>query len=375
MINQISFPTAANELPQDSVAVVLNFYAGLFGGPIFQLLKCLTAVKICDDFKKNGIAAVPVCLVRQDAAYGFSTGEIHLLDHSSKLHCLKSSGREEGTHGTIIGSENAKKLLSEIEKIFPYGDREALTALKEAFTPDTNSVSSCVCWLKYLLKDYGVTVVEHDVLSVSHNARISEQQSLTLPIAVFVADLAEIMEYDKMSSELEYVQQPIVRYYPHVTIANTRSMKTLKRYGLDFERLFDGKQQVMYYVRDAMKSDVPGRLKKLRDETGTVLDELTIAAFGAQDERSVRFRSERAARIIYQLEKIHRHSRDALANKEATAKNRLCRVCDFLAPLGRRQQDVLCGAQIPISYGLTGLRAIYECLDITTSNHQLIVLN
>jgi hypothetical protein len=131
----------------------------------------------------------------------------------------------------------------------------------------------------------------------------------------------------------------------------------------------------MEYVREMLKSDVPVRLQKLREETGAVLDELKTAVFAARGERSERIHLSRAARIIYQLEKIQRHSSEALTNKEKAAERRICKACDFLAPLGRRQKDALGGAQIPLYYGRAGLRGLYERLDITTQNHQLIEMD
>jgi hypothetical protein len=375
MIKQISFPVSTIGLPPGSVAVATNFYAGLFGGPLSQLLKCLTTVKICVKFEKNGIAAVPVCVVRKEAHPGFSPGEINFIDRGSKLHCLKSSEWEKRTPETVIDGKEVERLFEEIENIFPYGDRDALTALKEAFSPDTDLVSSCALWIKYLMKDFGATIVKYDAFMPDCNSGDSERRCHTLPVAVFVADFTDIAECDKRQAEEGGLLQPPGRLCPNVTISNARSLKTLKRYELDYARLVDGKEHIMNYVRETLKSNVPNRLRKLRDETGDVLDELETGAFAASDERSDRTRKTRAARIIYQLEKIQRYSRAALADKEKAAENRIRRACDFLSPLGRRQQDVLGGAQIPLSYGLTGLRKLYERLDITTPDHQLIEMD
>ena len=357
LIKEISLPSHVIDLPPGSVAVLTNFYAGLFGGPFSQLLKCLAAVKICEEYKKRGTTAVPVCLVCQDVPSGFSPGEINLADRNFRLHCLKAGSFEE------------------IEKIFPDGDREALSALKEAFIPNKNFVSSCVQWLKYLMKDYGVTILEYNTFMMHGYSGGSENQSPALPVAAFVADSAEITKYDETPLKKDDVSKLLVRLCPDVTISNARCLKTLKRYGLDFARLFDGNDRVMDYVRETLRSDVPGRLQILRDETGAVFDEMENTDFAAGSERSGRIRKARAARIIYQLEKIQRHSRAALANKEKAAENRIGKACDFLAPLGRRQQDVLGGAQIPVSYGLAGLRALYNSLEVTTPNRQLIEMN
>ena len=33
----------------ETFAVVTNFYSSLFGGPVYQVLKCLTAIRICEE--------------------------------------------------------------------------------------------------------------------------------------------------------------------------------------------------------------------------------------------------------------------------------------------------------------------------------------
>ena len=358
-----------------SVAVVTNFYAGLFGGPLSNLLKCLTAVKACAEFEKNGTTAVPVCLVQKDTPSGFSPWEINLIDRHSKLHCLKTAVMEDAE---IQGCrDDIKKLFAEIEKIFPECDRETLFALKEAFITDAEPheiswlVSSCACWLEYLLKDFGITIVTTDAFATDQNTCDIKRQRLTLPVAAIVADDAEIEEYDKTLPVHVYTTQPILRACPDVTIINARSLKTLKRYGLH-PREISGAPRIFH--EDTAKN-VPERLQKLRDETAAVLGELETGTFASHGDRSKRIRNARTARIIYQLEKIQRHCSNAITGKEKTAENRIRKVRDFVTPLGRRQQVTLGSAQIPLFYGMAGLHALYDRLDITTQNHQLIELD
>jgi len=376
---QISLPSSTPDPPPGSAAVLVNFYAALLGGPLSQLLKCLTAVKVCEEFEKINLSAIPVCLLHRDAPPGFLPKEICLVDRRSKLHCLKSAGNEAGTPEVVITGAGFEKLFEKIEEIFPDGDGDALLALKEALVPgasDTNFVSSCARWLEYLLKDFGVLVMEHGCST----------QSRTLPVAAFIADSNEQIDRIKQVENPEWAKtlpqfehaddfRPFIRPCPDVTISSARNLKTLKRYGIDYTRLFDDKERVMDFVRETLKSDVPVRLRKLRGETCAVLDELKTTVFTARGERSDRIRLSRAARIIYQLEKIQRLSGDALANKEKAAENRISKACDFLAPKGRRQRDALCGAQIPLYYGRTGLQRLYERIDITTPNHQLIEMD
>jgi uncharacterized protein YllA (UPF0747 family) len=350
-------------LPAGHVAVVANIYAGLFGGPISQLLKCLAAVKLSGELKKSGLVSVPVCRLCGVAPPGFLPWEICLVDRDSKLHYLKSDASE-----------------TDIERIIPDGDGETLSALKDVFTPGADFVASCARWFEYLLKDFGMLVTAEGAAAPGQDSGAESRflrQSRELFVAAFIADSTEIAEYAKALPlwEIGGLPRPLVWPCPDATISNARSLRTLKRYGLDVERLFEGKERVIDCVRETMKSDVPGVLQKLRNEAIAVLDDLETAVFAARAERSDRVRKTRAARIACQLDKIQRHSRAALADKEKAAENRIRKACNFLAPFGRRQQDILCAAQIPVFYGRAGLRALFERLDITTRDPQLIELN
>ena len=75
-----------------SVAVVAIFYGGLFGGPVSQILKCFTAIKICDELARQGISAAPVCWIRSAPPGDASHWSPFLLDHKSELQTLELTG-------------------------------------------------------------------------------------------------------------------------------------------------------------------------------------------------------------------------------------------------------------------------------------------
>ena len=415
-IKQKNFSSSEVNIPPGSVAIVANISAVPFGGPLSQLLKCLTAVKICAEFEKNGVVAAPVCCVREESPQGVSPREIYLVDRSSKLHCLNPATSEKETSTSAAGGKCGENFIKEAaatpsgfagnagfrphfsricgqdaraprgfalssKEIIPGGDEESFSELNDAFASGADLVSSCARWFRYMLKDFGAIVMEQGDVALDRDSGGAEprflRQSRILPVAVFVVDSSEIVQYVNTLPqwESEGTPYPLIWPCPDVTISNARNLKTLKRYGLDFTRIFEGRERVIDYARGSLKSDVPARLQKLRNETCAVLEELETAILAARDERSERIRKTRVERIIYQLEKIRRHSHAALVYKEKTAVKRISRACDFLTPLGRRQKDALCAAQIPVSYGRTGLRVLYERLDITTTDHQLIEIN
>ena len=58
--------------------------------------------------------------------------------------------------------------------------REALAALKEAFSNGADSVSSCARWLKYLLKDFSAIVIENSALTRTRLINVFILQQLNI---------------------------------------------------------------------------------------------------------------------------------------------------------------------------------------------------
>ena len=353
-----SFRSVTNTgFPDGSVAVIVNFFTSLFGGPLSQLLKCLTAIKVCAELAKAGVAAVPVCWIRPDPPRDFPSRLIYLLDRRYELHRLELSETEPQT---VCGS-SVNTLFNEIEKIFPEGcDEETLTALRRAFSPDMDFSSANAAWIEILLKEWGARVWNDTDVS---GEPICLLQSQTFPVAAVVVDAHEIPAYAG--------QFPLILPRCRATIISARLRKTLERYNVDFNRLFAGKTRVMESLRSV--HTVPDRLAELTTDVRDCLNNLEI--FDARNARFAKIRKTRGERIVYQLEKTRRHYLNAVAAWEHTADARIHKACNAIAPFSSSQEDVIGGIQIPLRYGQTGLRILYEKLDIRKFEHQLIEMD
>jgi uncharacterized protein YllA (UPF0747 family) len=365
---------------EGSIAVVANFYASLFGGPVSQILKCLTAIKVCEELKTQGIAAVSVCWLHTSAPPGFSPYALQILDRDFEIHRFEVAD--------MLLQSRIAEMLEEIERVGAGNfDEAALELLKSAFGAGETLSSANERWIISLMHEWGMIVLnsespamqkawnEAQAAVLDRKVRIpSLMQSLTLPIAVFVVDPQEICEFAKAVPVYEElaIAQPLIWPYCSATIINSRSRRTLESYHLSFSQFFAGEASVMEYVKKSITNEAPEILQKLKSEADACL--LETGLMESRDKKFSKIRDRCREKILYQLEKLRRHAAGAVSVKEQTAMRKIHRACNLLAPNGHLQETELGGIQIPLRYGRVGLQSLYEKLDIRNLEHQIIEL-
>jgi uncharacterized protein YllA (UPF0747 family) len=398
-----------------SVAVVVNFYASLLGGPVSQILKCLTAIKVCAELKKEGIAASPVCWIHSSPPSGFSPHTLKILDRSSEIHCfeLVDDERTQLLQSGALPQRRIAEIVAEIERLGSGGFDKELLELLSSFKQNENLVSANAQWIALLLKEWGITVIDSGTPAVqnawneAHAFASNRQdriqvvmkkqmadlavlgypanpqnsaipscliQSLVIPTAAFVADPLEIYDFAKASPLYEElgIPQPLIWPSCSATMMNSRSRRTLDRYALHFSQLFAGEQNVMELVRNFMKNKykVPEIFEELKADAEICM--MVTGASVSPDKRFPKIQDRCRKRILYQLEKLQRHCTNAAKTNEQTAMRKIHRTCNWLAPNGRLQETELGGIQLPLRYAGAGLRLLYEKLDVRNFEHQII---
>jgi hypothetical protein len=69
----------------DTVAVITEICACLLGGPTVHILKCLTAIKLCEELAKHGIDAIPVGWISPDPPPDYSSRSVTLIDAGGEI--------------------------------------------------------------------------------------------------------------------------------------------------------------------------------------------------------------------------------------------------------------------------------------------------
>ncbi|HSS97065.1 MAG TPA: bacillithiol biosynthesis BshC, partial [Terriglobales bacterium] len=124
-----------SRLKSGAVAVVTGQQVGLFGGPLFSVLKALSAVKLAEAASQTGVDAVPVFwLATQD----HDLDEIQGISLPGAETLQKVTATSHGVPGSPVATVSLGPEIEEVVKAAEQllGESEITTFLRESYTPD-----------------------------------------------------------------------------------------------------------------------------------------------------------------------------------------------------------------------------------------------
>jgi uncharacterized protein YllA (UPF0747 family) len=405
-------------LQQSQAGVVItNFQVSLLGGPMSQILKCLTAIKVCEELTTYKTPAVPLCWVSAASPTDFRKWSITLLDHETEIHRLhlQSSEATDFSPGNPSHRNDVSALISQIEE-FGRGmfDTEILELLRAVFVSKMTLSAASARLIADLMSHWGMLVLDAEapafesikdqalapifqqagdigsllqkqaaeLTKKGYAGEFNENTGLTflaqnsmLPLFACVIDPLEVYPYATTMPVLDSMGLCLPPAWPQAsaTIVDARSLRTLKRYNLKLHQLYSGDKEVIREILDGVPHSAAGKLNDLKSEA-----EMRIADLGSIDpsgnelvKAAVSFKDK----IIYQLDRLRKLCDAAHMRRELALNRQIHRVCNLLAPNRRLQERELAGIQIPLRYSRAGLRFLYEKLDIQSREHQLISMD
>ena len=147
-------------LRQGAAAVVTGQQVALFGGPLFSLLKALSAVRIAEEARTHGVDCVPI--------FWLAT-EDHDLEEVNHVTLLMPDGKLEKNVTEAHGAANAPisdvRLGPEIAAVVAHaaellGDTEIAALLKSAYRPGETLGSAFAQVLARLFGESGVVLLD-----------------------------------------------------------------------------------------------------------------------------------------------------------------------------------------------------------------------
>jgi bacillithiol biosynthesis cysteine-adding enzyme BshC len=149
-----------------TVAVVTGQQAGLFGGPLFTLLKALTALKLADEVSHNH--KVPVVTIFWVDAEDHDWDEVRsctVFDEELVPRTVSlppRAGTETGPVASVTLDDSIVAALDELERILPAtAFREPLLAdLRRFYRPGVGMTHAFAQWLERLLGERGLVVYD-----------------------------------------------------------------------------------------------------------------------------------------------------------------------------------------------------------------------
>jgi bacillithiol biosynthesis cysteine-adding enzyme BshC len=164
---------AARLLDPRAVAVVTGQQAGLFGGPLFTLLKAITAVSIAERVtREHGVPVVPIFWIESEDHDWQEVNACPVLDQELHRHTITLGtppGAGEGPVSSVRLDPSVIAAIDSLRQTLPPTEFTAgiIEALAEAYRPGAGLSEAFARWLESLFGRFGLVV--HD--SSEHDAK------------------------------------------------------------------------------------------------------------------------------------------------------------------------------------------------------------
>jgi bacillithiol biosynthesis cysteine-adding enzyme BshC len=149
-----------------TVAVVTGQQAGLFGGPLFTLLKAITAIKLAERVSiEHQVAAVAIFWIDAedhdwDEVRSGTAFDAALTTHTVAL--ASRSADEPLPVASVRLDDSVTAVLDQLEQILPPTEfrAEILAKLRDAYTPGVGMAEAFGRWLESVLGDRGLVLFD-----------------------------------------------------------------------------------------------------------------------------------------------------------------------------------------------------------------------
>ncbi len=403
------------QLQQSETAVVATSnYASLFGGPVCQMLKCLTAIKICEALAERAIPAVPVCWIRTAPSWSCRQYSVNLLDQNAELHNLQIPPPKGGQFSPAdpLPKDSISAFISRIEDLGRGSfDTEIIEILRNAYSGSATISSASARLLTDLMSEWGMVVLDsqepvlasavakalepmrHHIAGYQYITENRESKptkagrsaestlndlpsplphSLVLPVIANVIDFDELrMLANVLPILTEYGFRPPTAWPgASATIIDPRSRRTLGKYHLNLNELFSGEEEAVRKITEEMPNSAVEKLENFKLEVERQMAALD-ALFPSGDEFA-NLKNSCQERIMYQIRKLRDRFESASTRRKQAVRQQVRRACNSLAPNGRLQETELSAIGFLLRYSRSMLHFLHDNLDIMKFEHQLI---
>jgi len=391
-----------------SVVVLANIEQGFFGGTLAQILKCLTAARICSKLCEHSIDAVAVGWIRSTSGKESEPCRpLRLLDAERELHMLgvRAEGENPAVDGNVRLFDTIKDLVTHLEdtgkEFFNPG---ILSALRTACECGDGQSSPDEIFLREILDPLGIiavdpnsywfhTVWEQECIpalleagateSANHRVFQSELsknkandyflQCFALPVVAWSLGPYEPEPVARTLASFETcgVTAPFAWPAVSATLVDADSRRTLRKYQVGLQELFEGETGLLRRLKEQLPgSSIGDRFDALKAEVQLGIDGLDESG---PDRISMRKAKKRCReRILFQLDKIENRFDTVGMEKRRVMNRRIHRACNSLAPGGKTQESRLSALYFLLRHSDALLEFLYERLELEPCEHQTV---
>ncbi len=170
-----------------TVAVVTGQQAGLFGGPLFTILKALTAIKLAEKVEReHGVPAVAIFWIDAEDHDWNEVRSVTVFDEALAAQPVAlpaRSGTDPAPVATVCLDRSVTAVLDELERILPATEfRERLVAdLRASYAPGVGMAEAFGRWIEHILGHRGLIVFDSSDASAKPLASGVFQRELRAP--------------------------------------------------------------------------------------------------------------------------------------------------------------------------------------------------
>jgi bacillithiol synthase len=179
-----------------TVAIVTGQQAGLFGGPLFTLLKALTAIRLANQVRtEHGVPTVPVFWIDAEDHDWDEVKSCGVLDAEMKPLAIAAGDPPHAHTGPIARvhlDESVNAAISALEAAMPATEftPAMIESLRRAYAPGAGMADAFGRWLESVLGSYGLIVFD-----------ASDPAAKPLVSHVFAREIEQVGQTARLASE------------------------------------------------------------------------------------------------------------------------------------------------------------------------------
>jgi bacillithiol biosynthesis cysteine-adding enzyme BshC len=172
-------------LRSGAAVLVTGQQVGLFGGPLFSILKALSAIRLADEATKVGVDSVPVFWLATEDHDLAEVNHVSLPGPGGDVRKFEVSARgtPDAPVGTLLFEDEIHQAVKQAAELL--GENEISEALRQAYRPGENFGSAFARLFAQLFADWGVILLD---------ARDPELHQIAKPIYRAAAERASELD-------------------------------------------------------------------------------------------------------------------------------------------------------------------------------------
>jgi uncharacterized protein YllA (UPF0747 family) len=212
----------------------------------------------------------------------------------------------------------------------------------------------------------------HDDLPLSANVLLRPaMQDAIFPTAAYVGGPAEVAYFAQAAAVYEVLRRPVPPVFPRIsaTILEPRIDRALKKYDLEFQDMFRGRD---YVLRKAV-AKVQGveLFDFVRDRLNAELESLR-PTLNAVDPTLLGALDNSRQKVLHQVETLRTKFVNAEARRNETLDRHLDSIMNSLFPEKKLQERLINITSFLVRYGLRFIGQLEGALDLDSTEHQVI---